>query len=223
MATTMAKKGPFTIPASASVLNSKTVEKWSKATWSVKDAQEKFVEAYRATLDDQMPGWQDNWKTDAAFDKNLTAVEKIMREICIANNMTAHSFNYYKHAARRILFCGLSWKLGNQNYTKEQCVTLIQTPEERREEVAKEMRRHKTHKRALSKIKADKAVITRPRDGMTAEQHAQWQIEVCGQLREYLELTQSVIGGGNAFAEFLSKIDGVTAGFRPKGKSRKAG
>jgi hypothetical protein len=56
---------PFAVPAittSKITLSAETAKLWKAAIWTVRQAGEKFLEAYKATLKEQIPHWKKDWQ-----------------------------------------------------------------------------------------------------------------------------------------------------------------
>jgi len=95
------------IPAIVSqrlILKKETIAKWQTAISAVEQGQKAFVKAYRATLDDLIPNWQDRWQTDPMFAETVADVESAMKSLCLANGMPLTVFNRYKTATRKAVF-----------------------------------------------------------------------------------------------------------------------
>lgn len=82
------------------VLQPKTLQRWTSAIWTVKQAQDKFLTAYQATLDDAIPNWKGSWRSDPNFPSRLVEVEGFMQALCRQNGMPLTSFTRYRKAAR---------------------------------------------------------------------------------------------------------------------------
>ena len=106
----------FIVPAIVATkltLSVKVQQLWRDAVWTVKQGQEKFLGAYEATIDEHIPGWRDNWKTDPHFPSRLAVIEAQIKDICRANGMPVPTFNRYRTAARKSLLMGVPFKFAS--------------------------------------------------------------------------------------------------------------
>jgi len=101
------------IMASSTVtLGNKTIQLWKNAIWTVKQAQDKFLAAYQATVTDAIPDWKTTWRTDPNFPCRLVGVEEFISALCRQNGMPLTTFNRYRKAARAATLGDVSFNLG---------------------------------------------------------------------------------------------------------------
>lgn len=98
------------------VLSQKAIQLWEEAVWTVKEAQEKFIKAYRATLTEVAgKDWHQTWRTNPHFASLLADVESEIREICCGKHkMKLTTFNRYRNAARKTVLLGVPFDLSKR-------------------------------------------------------------------------------------------------------------
>ena len=101
--------------AQVKVLSQQTIKLWEEAVWTVKEAQEKFIKAYRATLAEVAgKDWAQTWRTNPHFAHLLNEVEEGIKEICRKHGMTLKTFNRYRNAARKTVLLGVPFDLSKK-------------------------------------------------------------------------------------------------------------
>lgn len=134
---------------------------WKGAVWNVRQGQVKFLEAYRKTLDELIPGWEGSWKNDPNFSVALGEVEKYIHDICKANGMTNTVFNKYRGAARKSCLMNVKFDFAFSNFTMRQLREICQGGEEK----ANEIRRSKNIKSAIGLLTNKATVLPLPVEG----------------------------------------------------------
>jgi hypothetical protein len=177
---------PLMIPAvrataNAVVLSKRTVNLWRVAIGSVEEAKKKFLAAYRATLDDAMPGWKTTWQANPQFPKTLMEAEDYMKMLCLENGMERTTFSRYRKAARTSLLMDMPFKLGLE-FSIEQLRTMKRSGNPNLE--AKKIRQERIVKRAETVLARTAAtVLPLPEKG---ENPLEYIEGISGRLAEYL-------------------------------------
>jgi hypothetical protein len=141
----------FDIPAivrSKINISAKVQAAWKSAVWTVKQGQDKFLAAYKATIDEQIPEWETTWKTDPHFPARLSEIEDYIKAICRSNKMPLTTFNRYRQGARKSLLMGTPFRFATQNFTVDEARQIA----EGGAEVAKEIRHQKNVRHAATVI-----------------------------------------------------------------------
>jgi len=100
------------IASSNITLRNNTIQLWKSAIWTVKQAQDKFLAAYQATVTDAIPNWKTTWRNDPNFPCRLIEVEDFISALCRQNGMPLTTFNRYQKAARAATLGDVSFNLG---------------------------------------------------------------------------------------------------------------
>ena len=88
---------------------------WEEAVWTVKEAQDKFIKAYRATLTEVAgKDWQQTWRTNPQFPRLLKDVEEEIKDICRKHGMKVTTFHRYRNAARKTVLLGVPFDLSKK-------------------------------------------------------------------------------------------------------------
>jgi hypothetical protein len=166
--------------ASAIVLSKRTVNLWRGAIFSVEEAKKKFLAAYRATLDDAIPGWKTTWQTNPQFPKALMETEDYMKAICQENGMEAMTFNRYRKAARITLLLDMPFKLGSQ-FTIQELRHVKESGDPKRE--ARKIINARHARRAEAVLSKTATVLPLPEKGDNPLEYIEG---ISGRLAEYL-------------------------------------
>lgn len=148
-------------------ISAKVQSAWKSAVWTVKQGQEKFLMAYKATIDEQIPDWKDRWKNDPGFAQQLAEVEEYISQICRSNGMGLTTFNRYRTAARKALLTGTPFKFAAQNFTIAEAKAIS----EGGEEVARQIRREKNLNHAASMVAKHATILPIPEPGANPQDY----------------------------------------------------
>lgn len=102
---------------SAITISADTQKMWKGVVWSVKQAQDRFIEAYKATLTELIPGWEKTWKENPHFSKSLGDIESYISQLCRTNGMPLTVFNKYRGAARKSVLLKVPFTFAASNFT----------------------------------------------------------------------------------------------------------
>jgi hypothetical protein len=166
--------------ASSVTLKKSTLQLWRGAIHSITEAQDKFLAAYRATLNETIPGWEKNWRNSPHFVSRLIEVEDYMKALCRENGMELTAFNRYRKGARATLLMDVPFKLG-ANFTLEELRHLKRSGNPVRE--AKRMRQARKVKQAEAVLSQIATVLPLPEKG---ENPLDYVEGISGRLAEYL-------------------------------------
>jgi hypothetical protein len=143
---------------------------WRTAVFTIKQSQEKFLEAYRKTLDHYCPNWSGTWRNDPHFPRALGDIEKTIWAMCKDNGMNLTTYNRFRGAARKSLLMGVPFNIAAGNFSIQELAEIKAGGNE----VAKQMRRQKGVKRALSLLGQSATVIPgEPASGEHPEDYLQ--------------------------------------------------
>jgi hypothetical protein len=180
----------FEIPALVALkmtMSASLQKMWKNAVWTVKQGQDKFLRAYTATIDEQIPEWRERWKADPDFPAKLTEIEEYIKAICRRNGMPATTFNRYRTAARKALLMGTPFRFAAQNFTVAEARAIA----EGGEGVAKRLRAGKNLHHATTVVSRHATIIPVPEDGVNPEDYLEM---VSGRLSECLRLIRERLG-----------------------------
>jgi hypothetical protein len=184
------------IVANKLVLKNETLKMIRGACFSIKQAQQRFLDSYRMALSDNVPGWdrpldKPMWKTDHRFSETLQEIEDSLKVILMQNGLTLPTWNRYKIAARRVLFGGVkSFSLAaQQNFTLAE----LKVIREKGETAAREIRAQKSLKTAAALVqkKTNSVIIPLPAPG---EQPQDYLDGVGPRLVYVIEQVRSTLG-----------------------------
>jgi hypothetical protein len=162
-----------------------TLHLWHNAIFTVKEAQEKFLTAYRASVNDAIPGWEATWQTDPYFPKKLTEVEDFIKALCQQNGMNLTTFTRYRRAARATILCNIPFSMGNTFSLVD--IHRIKKGETSAQAISR-YRRQKTAETVLAKYAT---VLPLPTDGQNSADY----IESIGhRLTSYFAAIQQQLG-----------------------------
>jgi hypothetical protein len=162
-------------------------EAWKSAVWTVKQGQDKFLGAYAATVDEQIPGWRETWKNDPGFPNKLAEIEDYIKAICRTNRMPLTTFNRYRTAARKALLMGTPFKFAPQNFTVAEARAIA----EGGDEVAKVIRAQKNLRHASTVVAKHATVLPHPEDGENPQDYLDI---VSSRLTEHFRLVRETLG-----------------------------
>jgi len=160
---------------------------WKSAVWTVKQGQQKFLAAYRATIDEAIPNWQETWQTDPHFGKSLGEIEEHMKAICRSNGMGLTTWNRYRQAARKALLMGTPFHLAAQNFTVDEARQIA----EGGQEVAKTLRHEKNLRHAATIVQNHATILPIPKPEDNVEDYLDW---LSKNLKEHLAKVAETFG-----------------------------
>ena len=151
----------FVVPAARGkkeTVSQDVLHLWRAAVFTIKQAQKKFVEAYKATLTDLSPGWQAKWQTEPRFDARLGEVEDYIKTLCLENGMELTVFNRYRSAARKHLLMDVPFKFAATNFTIDE----LKQIKEGGEDEAKALRKEKNVRHAATVVAKHATILPLP-------------------------------------------------------------
>lgn len=163
-----------------------TVAEWQQVTWTVKQAQDMFSQAYKHSLRDVAgANWEKTWQSWDNFHEVIESVEKQIKEICLPSGMQLTVFNRYRTAARKHCFHKVPFKFG-ANFTIgeiRQAQELIEgyeegTPEQKATRAYAEIRAAKNLKGAKSQVEKAASILPFPSKQQTRSQYRE-QLVAC--------------------------------------------
>lgn len=179
----------FIVPAMISkkeILSTKCLALWKAAVYTVKQAQQKFIDAYKQTLHESCPEWETRWQTDPLFQTRLAEVEDNMKDVCRANGMDLTVFNRYRTAARKHVLMKVPFKMASTNFTISELREIKEDPEK-----AKELRHQKNVKHAAKQVAKHATIIPLP-DAFDNDED--YLAAVQSRLTEHLSVAKSKLG-----------------------------
>lgn len=193
------------VPTTALVVNKiafshKTIGEWNLATESVKEAQSRFLRAYRSSITDICgEGWENTWRTMPNFSTCLREIEKEMKRYCTAGGMSASVFTRYQSAARKHCFLDVPFNFGTTLSLDEirQAKEIAEkepgtNSKEKLRQALKTVREQKYIQKAASKVSRVATVLPLPEPEVHPEDFLNDQ--VLPQLESYLQKIENQFG-----------------------------
>jgi len=163
---------------------------WTQAVWSIKQGQKRFFRAYKTTIDQQIPGWKDTWKTDPTFNSKLLDLEDALKAICLQNGMPRTTFKRYRQGARQTLLLGVPFMIvTSHEFTIEEARTIAQSDDP--EQTTKEIRANKRFKSAVKQLRQTATVLPLPEGH---EDPAEYIKDMRDRLDEHLNRVRERLG-----------------------------
>ncbi len=185
--------------ASSISLKKSTRQLWRGAIQSVTEAQEKFLAAYRATLNETIPGWEKNWRNNPHLVRTLIEVEDYMKALCRENGMELTAFNRYRKGARAAVFMDVPFKLG-ANFTLEELRALKRSGNPVRE--AQKMRHARKIRQAEAVISEIATVLPLPEKNENPMDYIEG---IGGRLAEYLFAAREMLSA-EAYGKLITLL-----------------
>ncbi len=188
---------------------------WSKAAFAVKQAQENFCAAYKATLDHCFPNWENTWKNDAdTFEPKVLALEDQLKAHWLELALDRSSWTRYLAGARRMFFAKLPFRLALRRISIKQAKIIAAAPNEAEGlKKLQAMQKEKGLKAATNKVAKGATVIPYPDQWIDKNSYVD---DVLGKLAQHFHVMAETLGP-KAVGQLLYKLNQKA---RRKGKAR---